>query len=236
MNYTNFLKINRLTYRILKNNKLAQIPENEFLKQTHLSSFRHLVILSKHKHMRTGVTGVVLAGGRSSRFGRDKGLYPYRGKPLVMHAADIIRPLCDDLLIISNKPHQYAAFGLPVMADLFPGCGPLAGIHSGLSNAGQDTVIFIACDIPNIPSKIFSFLLSNLGDHDAIMPTHGKFIETLCAVYHKKSLPAIALALEEKRYKILDAHASLHVHYIPVEHKDFYAPDIFRNINYPQDL
>ncbi len=153
-----------------------------------------------------------------------------------MHAAEIIQPLCDDILIISNKPQQYAAFGLPVMADLFPGCGPLAGIHSGLSNAGQDTVIFIACDTPHIPVKTFSFLLRNMEDHDAIMPAHGKFIETLCAAYHKKSLPMITQALHDKRYKILDAHTCMHVRYIPVEQEDFYAPEIFHNINYPHDL
>ncbi len=63
--------------------------------------------LTSHRHTDTSVTGVVLAGGRSSRFGQDKGLYPYHGKPLVLHAADIIRPLCDELLIISNTPEEY---------------------------------------------------------------------------------------------------------------------------------
>ena len=182
------------------------------------------------------ITGVILAGGRSSRFGQDKGLFHYQGKPLVQHAADIIRPLCDDLLIISNKPDQYAGFGLTVKPDLYPGCGPLAGIHSGLSHAAQDTVAFIACDTPHIPSKTYAFLLQHLGDYDAIMPAHGKFIETLCAAYQKKSLPAITRALEEKTYKILAAHLEMRVRYIPVGQEDFYAPGIFHNINYPQDI
>ncbi len=192
--------------------------------------------MSSHRNTNISVTGVVLAGGRSSRFGQDKGLYPYRGKPLVLHAADIIRPLCDECFIISNEPDKYSDFGLPVMPDLRPGCGPLAGIHSGLAYASQDTVIFIACDTPHIPSKTFAFLLQHLEDHDAIMPSHGKFIETLCAVYHKKSLPAIDQALEKRQYKILDAHAGMHVRYMPVEQEDFYTPHIFHNINYPQDL
>ncbi len=192
--------------------------------------------MSSHLNTNTSVTGVVLAGGRSARFGQDKGLYPYRGKPLVLHAADIIRPLCDELLIISNKPAQYADFGLPVMTDFYPGCGPLAGIHSGLYNAGKDTALFIACDTPHIPTTTYSFLLQHMADHDAIMPAHGKYIETLCAAYHKKSLPAIEQALKEEKYKIIVAHNGMHVLYIRVDQEAFYAPDIFHNINYPGDL
>ena len=181
------------------------------------------------------ITGVVLAGGQSRRFGRDKGLYSYKGKPLVLRAADIIRPLCDEIRISTNNPEAYTQFGLPLIADIFQGCGPLGGIHSGLTHARHDTVLFIACDTPNVPVSIYHFLLNNMHSHNAIMPAHGSYIETLCAVYHKRCLPKIEEALKNRVYKILDAHNEMDVRYVAVEKEDFYSPAIFHNINYQND-
>ncbi len=181
------------------------------------------------------ITGVVLAGGQSRRFGRDKGVYLYKGKPLVLRAVDSIRPLCDEILVSTNNPEAYTQFGLPLIADIFQGCGPLGGIHSGLTHAHHNTVLFIACDTPNVPVSIYHVLLNNMHAHDAIMPAHGNYIETLCAVYHKRCLPQIKESLKNGVYKILDAHNNMNVRYFPVGKEDFYSPEIFHNINYQND-
>ncbi len=185
---------------------------------------------------REKISGVVLAGGQSRRFGRDKGLYVYKNKPLALHAAEILEPLCDEIIISSNKPAEYAPLGFRVISDIYKNCGPLGGIHSGLSHAAHDKVAFIACDTPHIPASIYSFLLQHQQSYDAIMPAHGQYIETLCAVYHKGSLVQITASLENKTYKILDAHKDLMVRYISVEAEDFYSPEIFHNINYQDDI
>lgn len=76
--------------------------------------------------------GIILAGGRSSRFGQDKGLYPWRGKPLAEHARDILMPNVPNLAISTNNQEAYAYLGLPLIPDLVPGCGPLGGMYSAL--------------------------------------------------------------------------------------------------------
>ncbi len=185
---------------------------------------------------KSNITGVILSGGQSRRFGRDKGLHPFKGKPLVMHALDIIRPLCDEVLISTNKPDSYKKFQYPMITDSYPGCGPLAGFHSGLSAASHDTVLFLACDTPNVPVRLYHFLLENMASYEAIMPLHNNGIETLCAVYKRNSLAKITASLEAEKYKILDAHQSMKVRYIPVDEEDFYSADMFHNINFRSDL
>ncbi len=182
------------------------------------------------------ITGVVLAGGQSRRFGRDKGLYLYRDKPLFMHALEVVRPLCDEILISTNKTDPYQKFHYRIITDTYPGCGPLAGIHSGLSEASHETVLFIACDTPNVPIELYRFLLGNMASYEAIMPMHKNGIETLCAVYDRRSLGKITKSLEAGKYKILDAHQSMNVRYIAVEDEGFYSADIFHNINFRSDL
>ena len=81
------------------------------------------------------IAGIVLAGGRSSRFGSDKGLHPYQGKPLAEHAIDILRPNFPTLIVSTNNPDAYAYLDLPMVTDIYPGCGPIGGIYSALSMA-----------------------------------------------------------------------------------------------------
>ncbi|MDR4988356.1 MAG: molybdenum cofactor guanylyltransferase [Bacteroidales bacterium] len=182
------------------------------------------------------LTGVVLAGGKSSRFGQDKGLYQYDGKPLVEHALDILRPVCHETLISTNHPDEYSGFGVRCITDHFRGAGPLAGIHSALMHARTPLVAVIGCDMPNIPSSLFSTMLQHAAAYDVVMPVHQGFTETMCALYSKKAITAIEQSIRKKEYKIITAISSLKALYLPVEHEPFYRPGIFQNINYRSDL
>ncbi|HPG34509.1 MAG TPA: molybdenum cofactor guanylyltransferase, partial [Lentimicrobium sp.] len=72
------------------------------------------------------ITGIVLAGGKSTRMGTDKGLMIFQGKPLVMYSIDLLSMFCGRILISSNNP-EYAKFGYEIIADELPGAGPMAG-------------------------------------------------------------------------------------------------------------
>ncbi len=181
-------------------------------------------------------TGVVLAGGRSSRFGRDKGLHRFRGEPLVSHALKTIRPVCRELMVSTGNRQGYAFLNLPLLPDLFPGAGPMAGIHSALVHAGEDRVVIIGCDTPFIPPELPALLLQELGDHQLILPVHRGFTETMCAVYKKECLPLVEQALKAGVHRILDVADRLHVRHLPVDGQAFYHADLFRNINRPGDL
>lgn len=107
------------------------------------------------------VAGLILAGGQGSRMGgRDKGLLPFRGRPLVAHAIERLAPQVTTLAISANRhAGEYAAFGWPVLADTHPGyAGPLAGIHAGLCACTAGWLVTVPCDSPLLPTDLVELL------------------------------------------------------------------------------
>jgi len=105
----------------------------------------------------TAVTGLVLAGGQGSRMGGvDKGLAPFRGRPMVAHVLERLAPQVDEVLVNANRnPEAYAAFGHRVIADEIPGfAGPLAGFERGLAHARGELVATVPCDSPFLPPDL----------------------------------------------------------------------------------
>ena len=103
------------------------------------------------------VTGVVLAGGQGSRMGGvDKGLQPFRGKPMAAHAIERLAPQVDEILVNANRNvDAYARFGHRVIADEIEGfAGPLAGFERGLAHAAGELVVTVPCDSPFLPADL----------------------------------------------------------------------------------
>lgn len=96
--------------------------------------------------------------------GTDKGLQPFRGRPLVAHAIERLRPQVAGLLISANRHgDDYARFGWPVLADAEPGfAGPLAGVHAGLLAAATDWLVTVPCDSPLLPGDLVPRLATAL--------------------------------------------------------------------------
>ena len=176
--------------------------------------------------------GFVLAGGQSSRMGRDKALLPFEGKSLIEHVAGVVEQAAASATIIGD-PSRYGSVGFPVVSDIRPGCGPLSGIHTALTISQAAWNLILACDMPQVSP---AFLLSLLDRAQAspsrcVIPAGptGK-PEPLCAAYHRRCLPAVTAALDGNIYKIMDAVAEL-------------QPDIWRvpesscfhNVNTPRD-
>jgi molybdopterin-guanine dinucleotide biosynthesis protein A len=93
-------------------------------------------------------TAVILAGGASRRMGFDKQTLSFDGRPLIERTVELFRELFDDIVIVTDRPQLYRDKKVRVVSDVFPGCGPMAGIHAGLLQAKSLFVYVIGCDMP----------------------------------------------------------------------------------------
>lgn len=187
--------------------------------------------VSPHK-----VTGIILAGGESRRFGSDKALFEYNGKKLIEYAIASLRPVCGQILLSTHHTHKYAFTGLTCVADLFPRCGPVAGIHACLRHSTAAHHLIVGCDMPWINTGLFEFLLQNSSGYQVVIPVHKGFKETMASYYHKSCTEILENALQEERYKILDAIAPLKTLFPETDNEVFYSQKLFANINYPKDI
>lgn len=185
---------------------------------------------------RSETTGIILAGGKSRRFGSDKALYEYNGTKLIEYSIATLQPLCGTLLLSTNEPEKYAFTGLPTVPDLFPGCGPVAGIHACIEQSAHEHHLVIGCDLPWLSPRVFEFILQKSKGHQVVIPTQNGLKETMASYYHKSTSPTLKKALQQKRYKILDAIAPLKCIYPAIDNEDFYTNKMFANINYRQDI
>jgi molybdopterin-guanine dinucleotide biosynthesis protein A len=147
--------------------------------------------------------GVVIAGGRSLRFGGEKAIATFAGKPMLLWAVERLAQACNVVAVNARPATQAAALAqahaLPVLHDL-PGDpdGPLAGVHAGLAWAQQLGATMLAvspCDAPLLPPDLYPRLLAAAGDGAALaLTSEGR--QPLCAVWPVAALPAVAAAVE----------------------------------------
>ena len=185
------------------------------------------------------VTGVIQAGGKGTRMGgRPKALLELGGRRIVERVLDAVRPVVDDVLIVTNTPELYGFLGVPMVADVYPDHGSLGGIFTGLAAAGGDAAFTVACDMPFLHPEVVRLVVGRAGEGDVIIPRVGEQLETLHAVYGKACLPAIEARLKAGRLKIVGFFADVRVVEIAeaavARHR---APDVvFMNVNTPEEL
>lgn len=183
----------------------------------------------------TSVTGILLAGGKSSRMGRDKGFIRIGDKPMAQHVLDVLSGICDQVIIVANND-QYKTFGYPVFHDIIPGCGPMGGIYTGLLNSQTEYNLVLSCDIPFIESSVLKTLLSEAGEHDAVIPVWRGRLQPLCALYKKNCAGVFENRLAEKSFRMTDAVASLRSKITDLESVPGFECLQIANINTPREL
>lgn len=186
---------------------------------------------------KVGWTGVVLAGGRSSRMGRDKALIEVDGRSLLDRALDKLDPHVAELLVI-GEPEKYGHVGPFVVADEWPGKGPLGGLATAMRYASNDRLLVIACDLPGLNDRLFDLLKAQLGHStEAVVPRHEGLVEPLAAVYHRNAQPVFRRCVELDVLKMSDALSQVRTSFVEVSPgRDGWPADLFRNINSPGDL
>jgi molybdopterin-guanine dinucleotide biosynthesis protein A len=155
-------------------------------------------------------SGLILAGGRSTRFGGgEKSLKPIGEKRMICHVIDALAPVVDEL-IISVRDERQRDLLFPLMGgyefvyDEVKDIGPLSGVLAGLGRAKGDYVVVVACDMPLISKAAIGVLFKIAEGHDAAVPRHPDgLIEPLHAVYKREPmLRAVKASVEAGERKI----------------------------------
>jgi molybdopterin-guanine dinucleotide biosynthesis protein A len=185
------------------------------------------------------VTGVIQAGGKSTRMGgRPKALLELGGRRIIERVLDAVAPVVDDVLIVTNTPELYAFLDLPMVADVWPEHGSLGGIFTGLAAASGEAAFTVACDMPFLHRDVARLVVARAGEGDVVIPRVGDTLETLHAVYTKACLPHIETRLRAGRLKIVGFFDDVRVVEIgESEVARHRAPEaVFMNVNTPEEL
>lgn len=186
----------------------------------------------------TGAVGFVAAGGRSLRMGRDKALLPWRGSTLLDHAIARLRAVTGEVAILCGASLRYEDRGVPLLLDVVPDAGPLAGLDAALAAAPGQTVLLLGVDLPFVTTAILESLLGQRQGCDAVIPVVAGRHEPLCAVYGPGCAPAVRARLEAGERKMTSFLADVRVRE-PGETDLAGLGDIvslFRNLNTPRDF
>lgn len=181
------------------------------------------------------VSGAILVGGRSRRFGRDKVLLRYEGKPLVVHVYDLLLSLFEQVSLVGHPRPELSDLGMPCIPDLIPGRGVLGGIYTALVSAASPHVFITGADMPFLTTELISRVLDQRHQADAVIPRGPRGLEPLCAVYARECVDTLRRNLERGRLRITEALEGLTVHTPAVETGEG-MQDPFANINFPEDV
>ena len=180
---------------------------------------------------------IILSGGKSSRMGTNKALLKINEKTNIERIRDRLQPFFSDMILVANNQDDYRFLEINMTADRYPGMGPLAGVHAGLSATHQETNLIVACDMPFVSAELAQALVEKCSGYDAVVPViHGKQ-HPLFAVFHKRILPIVEDCLKNGDLRMKHLFERLHVLY--VTEKDLGGFDdlekIFFNMNHPSE-
>jgi len=185
------------------------------------------------------VTGVIQAGGKSTRMGgRPKALMELGGRRIIERVMTALEAAVDDVLVVTNTPALYAFLGVPMVPDIYPDHGSLGGIYSGLKAASGEAAFTVACDMPFLRPEIVRLVVERAGSGDVVIPRVEGLYETLHAAYRKTCLPPMEERLLQGRLKIIDFFDAVRV--VPIEATELarYGDPavVFMNVNTPEEL
>lgn len=183
-------------------------------------------------------SGIILAGGRSSRMGRDKTLMPVEAETMIERTVRELRQVTGEIIIASNQAEKYNLPDTLEVPDIFPGQGPLGGIHAGLKAARYPYAFVVAGDMPLFTADLAAhFLTRAQAGFDVVASQINGSWEPLCAVYARSCLPAIERHLAAGIRQVFQFYKEVRV--LKIDEQELAAigktGESFYNLNTPED-
>jgi FdhD protein len=210
-----------------------------YVKNDHFKVYSHpaglLVPIQRGKI--PGVTGVILAGGQSSRMGSNKALLPHKGGRFIESIYRELMEIFPEVILVTNTPEQYDFLPCRKVADIFQGMGALAGIHAGLAQSSNPAVFTVACDMPHLDPWLIRHIANRGVGCDVVLPRSNHGFEPLHALYREGCLPVMEACLQQGQRRIVSILPQLRVREIAADEVARFDPafDSFSNINTPQE-
>lgn len=183
-------------------------------------------------------SGIIMAGGRSSRMKFNKAFAQVGGKPVIQIIIDKLQPIFQELMIISNEPQLFTSFGLPIFQDVYPYLGPVGGIHSALVNASFDQMFILGCDMPFMNMQLVEYMLGKINNYDSVVPEIDSYLQPLAAVYNRSCLPIFSECLEHDKLKLTLIFSELNALVLKEDELQKFGRvrEMFFNVNDPDAL
>lgn len=185
------------------------------------------------------ITGIILAGGKSSRMGKDKGMCIFNDKPLIEYAIEVLKPFCGEILLSTNTITGYEKYGLELVKDEIKEIGPMGGIYSCLKKSKSQYNFVLSCDTPFISRELIKFIIENIDDDfDIVAPLHQtSYLEPLCACYNISVLSQLQSYIEKGDFKLMGLLKSQKLKQLLIDDQlGFYNLKLFNNLNTSEDL
>jgi molybdopterin-guanine dinucleotide biosynthesis protein A len=187
-------------------------------------------------YKRRTITGAIVAGGKSSRMGRDKALLDLNGKPFIQHVAEALLEVFQTVILVADHGERYRFLNLPIYKDIFKQSGPLAGIHSALSHTKARAVFIASCDVPFLTPAIIRYVIRPEVRNDVTLLAGGNSLQPLCGLYTRNCLPTIENHLRRGQYSVLQCLHDLKTTILsPSFICEASAPHPLTNVNTPDD-
>lgn len=177
----------------------------------------------------------VLAGGKSSRMGQDKGLMPFRNKPMITYILEKIRALSLPVKIVANSD-AYNQFGCKVVKDDILGKGPMGGLLAAFHNTEADYVCLFACDMPFISTEAIQKLIAGIGESEAAVASVQKRLNPLFAIYKTTLCGNITERIAKNELKMLRFVESIKYKEVMMDNLVVRNAALFVNLNSMDDL
>jgi molybdenum cofactor guanylyltransferase len=201
-------------------------------------------VLPEHSALRrsydravAAISAFVLAGGRSTRMGRDKAFLDLGGRSVVERMLALARSVSEDVAIV-GEPAKFASFA-PVVPDIYSDHGPLGGIHAALSRSIAQLNLMLAVDLPFVNSGFLDYLISRAEESGAVVtvPFVASRYQPLCAVYRRTFAAVAEAALAAGKNKIDALFSQVPLRVINDEElsQAGFNAGMFRNVNTPEE-
>ncbi|HMU44318.1 MAG TPA: molybdenum cofactor guanylyltransferase [Ignavibacteriaceae bacterium] len=188
--------------------------------------------------MYSDITGIILAGGKSSRMGTNKSFLKIGNQTIIERIVDLMKSIFSEVIIITNSTEEYKFLNLPLFEDIYKWKGPLAGIHSALAHSQTEKIFVLSCDVPLMSKEMIEYIVEYKSNKPIIFCEAAGYHQPLVGVYSKKIFCEIEKFISNNELSDKSFHQFLKnvdAELIHPEKLHFYKDEFFFNVNNPED-